>query len=58
VKRAPFVIRQFVVQIGGQPCVDFVVNRCHTFSPLRREQVEVVYAWMRALAREFLGARH
>jgi hypothetical protein len=45
VKRAPFVTRQFAVQIGGQPCVDVVVNRCHTFSPLRREQGEVVYAW-------------
>ena len=44
VQRAPFVIRQFAVQIGGQSCVDFVVNRCHTFSPLRREQDEVVYA--------------
>jgi hypothetical protein len=58
VKRGPFVIRQLAVQIGGQPCVDFLVNLCHTFSPLRREQDEVVYAWMRALVREFLGARH
>ena len=57
-KRGLFVTRQFAVQIGGQPCVDFVVNRCHTFSPLRREQGEVVYAWTRALVPGFRGARH
>ncbi len=58
VKHATFAIRKLVVQIGGQPIVNFVVNRCHRFSPLRREQGEVVYAWTRALVREFLGARH
>ena len=32
-QRAPFVIRKLAVQIGGQPVVNFVVDRCHRFSP-------------------------
>ena len=52
VKRAPFVIRKLAVQIGGQPGVDFVVNRRHTFNPLKREQGEVVCAWKSERASE------
>jgi hypothetical protein len=58
VKPAPFAIRKLAVQIGGQPCVDFVVDCRHTFNPLKREQGEVVCAWRRALVPESLGARH
>ena len=32
-QRAPFAIRKLAVQIGGQPVVNFVVDRCHRFSP-------------------------
>ena len=43
-QRAPFVIRKLAVQIGGQPVVNFVVDRCHRFNPLKREPGEVVCA--------------
>ena len=55
VKRAPFVVGKLAVQIGGQPGVDFVVNRRHTFNPLKREQGEVLCASRQALVPEFLA---
>ena len=53
-KRALFVAGQLAMQIGGQPVVDFGVDRCHFLSPLKRERVEVVYALKPGLARGFL----
>jgi hypothetical protein len=57
-KRAPFVIRKLAVQIGGQPVVNFVVDRCHTFSPLKREPGEVVCALKSERGRVCRAARH
>ena len=58
VKRASFIIRKLAEQIGGQPGVDFVVNRCHTFNPLKREQGEVAYALKPGRGPEFRAMRH
>jgi hypothetical protein len=56
VKRVSFIIGKLAVQIGRQPDIDFVVNRRHTFNPWKREQGEVVCAWMQAPVPEFLAA--
>ena len=58
VKRAAFILGKLAVNIGGEPVIDFVVNGCHTFSPLRRERDEAVYASTRGRGREFRAARH
>jgi len=58
VKRAAFIRGKLAVNIGGEPVVDFVVDGCHTFSPLKRERGEVVCAWTRERAREFRAMRH
>src|SRR5436190_23506926 len=58
VKCAPFVIRKVAVQIGGQPAINFVVDRCHTFSPLKREPGEVVCALKPERGRVCRAARH
>ena len=56
-KCALFVTGQFAVQIGGEPCVDFVVNRCHTFSPSWREQAKL-FTHGRERSSQDSGARH
>src|SRR5439155_3398297 len=58
VKRAAFILGKLAVNVGGEPVIDFVVNGCHTFSPLRRERDEAVYASTRERGREFRAARH
>ena len=58
VKRTSFIIRKLAVQIGGQPAVDFVVNRCHTFNPFKREPGEVAYASKPGRGPEFRTMRH
>src|SRR2546423_14998355 len=50
-------IGEFAVKIGSEPVIDFVVNGCHKFSPLRREPGEVVCASKQERAREFRAAR-
>ncbi len=58
VKRAAFIRGEIVVKVRREPVIDFVVNGCHTFSPLKRERREVVSAWRRGRGREFRAARH
>jgi hypothetical protein len=49
-------VGQFAVKVGSEPVVDFVVNGCHRFNPLRRERDEVVCAAKRERGREFRAA--
>ena len=58
VKHASFVLGKLAVQIGGEPVVDFVVNRCHSSNPVRRERDEAVCATKRERGQEFRAARH
>ena len=51
-------VGKFAVKIGSEPVVDFVVNGCHRFSPLKRERGEVVCAVKPERGREFRAARH
>jgi hypothetical protein len=39
-----FFMREFAVEIGSEPVVDFVVNGCHGFNPLKRERAEALCA--------------
>ena len=52
------LIGEFAVKIGSEPVVDFVVNGCHRFSPLKRERGEVVCAAKPGRGREFRAAHH
>src|SRR5262249_16808950 len=58
VKRAAFLIGEFTVKVAGEPVVDFVVNGCHMFNPLKPWRGEVVCASKRGRGREFRAAPH
>jgi hypothetical protein len=58
VQLALFFIGEFAVKVGSEPIVDFVVNGCHRFNPLKREPGEVVCAAKPEPGREFRAVRH
>src|SRR2546426_11669157 len=56
VKRAAFIRGKLAVNIGGEPVVNFVVNGCHTFNPMKQGQAAAVCASRPMRGREFRAA--
>ena len=57
-KGAAFLLGKFAVNIRDEPVVDFVVNGCHTFNPMKRERAEVVCAWRQGRGRGSRAGPH
>jgi hypothetical protein len=56
-KRALFAFGKFAVKIGGQPGVDFFVNRSHRFNPLKQVRGAAACARTQERAPKFLVTR-
>jgi hypothetical protein len=57
-KGAAFLLGKFAVNIGDEPVVDFLMNGCHTFNPMKRERAEVVCAWRQGRGRGSRAGPH